>query len=676
MAKLSTLAPLFLVPVLVGAAAWATGCGSNNNNGFGTTDGGDLDGSVDGFDPFAQPDGQQQNTTLDIKPPNPTLAYPSQQQQQFTAYQGGTSTVVSQVAWSIDNGFLGSIDQQGLFKASGNAGGVTIVSASSGQAKGSTTATVVLTFQENPGNINGSDQAKLKAGGTADAGFKWLYPYDKTVFPRGLPAPVMQFGGSTAPTAFYVKITGKYLAYEGFFGGSNPARVTMSPAVWKTVSQSAAANDPLTVEVTKLAGGVATGPVKETWGIAQGSLKGTVYYNSYSSPLGGSNGATLKVKIGQQAQVLIANCSVCHSVSANGNVYAASYGHQYDATYDLTKNTALMNQKPDYSYSFGGLTPNGEKILSCGTLPGSWPPNIPGMSGNLDSKLYDTKTGALLSAPGFDGKVQKALMPVFSQDGTKVAFNQYEVGQGHTLTVMDFAFNTNTFSNLKEVANDSTNYLGWPAFIPDNKTLLYHSGVKSDYATWSGAKADLYAVDIATKTTTPLSALNGMNGNTTYLPYGPTEQTLNYEPTVLPLAVGGYYWVLFTSRRYYGNTITNPGQDDQPRKKLWVAAIDINAVPGKDPSHPAFYLDGQELAAGNMRGFWALDPCKQNGVSCETGDECCGGFCRPDGDGGFACVPPPTGQCSQEFEKCTTAGDCCDLGSLCVNGRCAKPPPN
>ena len=81
MAKLSTLAPLFLVPVLVGAAAWATGCGSNNNNGFGTTDGGDLDGSVDGFDPFAQPDGQQQNTTLDIKPPNPTLAYPSQQQQ-------------------------------------------------------------------------------------------------------------------------------------------------------------------------------------------------------------------------------------------------------------------------------------------------------------------------------------------------------------------------------------------------------------------------------------------------------------------------------------------------------------------------------------------------------------------------------------------------------------------
>ena len=30
---------------------------------------------------------------------------------------------------------------------------------------------------------------------------------------------------------------------------------------------------------------------------------------------------------------------------------------------------------------------------------------------------------------------------------------------------------------------------------------------------------------------------------------------MNYEPTVLPVAVGGYYWVVFTSRRAYGNFI-------------------------------------------------------------------------------------------------------------------------
>jgi len=45
-----------------------------------------------------------------------------------------------------------------------------------------------------------------------------------------------------------------------------------------------------------------------------------------------------------------------------------------------------------------------------------------------------------------------------------------------------------------------------------------------------------------------------------------------------------------------------------------VAAIDINPTPGTDPSHPAFYLPGQELNAGNLRGFWVVDPCKQNGI--------------------------------------------------------------
>jgi hypothetical protein len=37
-------------------------------------------------------------------------------------------------------------------------------------------------------------------------------------------------------------------------------------------------------------------------------------------------------------------------------------------------------------------------------------------------------------------------------------------------------------------------------------------------------------------------------------------------------------------------------------KKLWVAAIDLNAMPGTDPSHPAFYLPGQELLACRLCG--------------------------------------------------------------------------
>ena len=61
----------------------------------------------------------------------------------------------------------------------------------------------------------------------------------------------------------------------------------------------------------------------------------------------------------------------------------------------------------------------------------------------------------------------------------------------------------------------------------------------------------------------------------------------------------------------------------------WIcSAIDLNLTPGKDPSHPAFYLDGQEALAGNMRAFWVLDPCAPQGGGCASGDECCSGYCQ------------------------------------------------
>ena len=134
------------------------------------------------------------------------------------------------------------------------------------------------------------------------------------------------------------------------------------------------------------------------------------------------------------------------------------------------------------------------------------------------------------------------------------------------------------------------------------------------------------------------------------------DYKMNYEPTVNPIPSGGYFWVVFTSRRAYGNIASGDpfdvGDGKRPiPKKLWVAAIDQKPTPGKDPSHPAFYLPGQELGAGNMRGFWVVDPCHADGTSCETGDECCNGYCRADGTSGkLVCGGKPPG-CAQEYEN-------------------------
>jgi xanthine/CO dehydrogenase XdhC/CoxF family maturation factor len=69
-------------------------------------------------------------------------------------------------------------------------------------------------------------------------------------------------------------------------------------------------------------GGAAAGPVTQSWRIAQGSLTGIIYYNTYVSKLA-NGGAVMRIKPGSNAEVLLGGCNVCHSVSANGNVLAA-----------------------------------------------------------------------------------------------------------------------------------------------------------------------------------------------------------------------------------------------------------------------------------------------------------------------------------------------------------------
>jgi hypothetical protein len=653
---------------LVGGFAALTpsfGCGSKGGTGFG--DGGtgqdsdvppDLDGDI--FDPDTGPTTE----ALTVTPPNPVLtANGTPVTQQFTALSQYTMQPVTPDAWSLDNVALGGIDQNGLFTANGTVGGVATIEAMLGQALGTTTVTVQVVLSENPGGVSAGDQAKLKAGGNADGTFRWLYPYDKTVFPRGLTPPLFQLDGATAPTSFMLHIKTKNLDYTGFYAGSNPARVSMSTAMWKSVTLSSTGiADPLVVEMTKLAGGVVTGPVKETWSIAQGSLRGSCYYNSYSN-----GGETLRLKLGTMSQQLIGGCNVCHSVSANGNVVAANHGHSYGATNDLTKNGAPIIQQGDpYVYSFPALYPDGSLLV---TTYGS---GIPGMGQTNPPRLFDVKTNTQLTAPGLDNSGVMAQMPAFSADGKKLTFNRKESG-GHVISVMDFDQKTKTFSKLTDVWTDPQ-WPGWPQFTPDSLKILFHSGSGQDYATWSGNQANIWMIDVATKKAVACNALNGLMANSTpYLPYTTQETNFNFEPTILPLAVGGYYWTIITSRRFYGNTVTPQNGSADQRKKLWVAAIDINPKPGVDPSHPAFYLEGQDANVGSLRGFWALDPCKANGQTCESGDECCGGFCRQVGNT-KQCVPPPMG-CSNEFEKCTVAADCCNSSMLCIAGHCAQPAP-
>jgi hypothetical protein len=531
--------------------------------------------------------------------------------------------------------------------------------------------TCVVTY--NPGNVDPTTQGKLKAGGTADPAFAWLYPYDQTVFPRGLLPPTLQFAGAD-PTAVFVHVSFPGMDYQGWYGASSPARVVFAQAVWKAITLAATPTVSVKVDVTKISGTAVTGPVTENWTIAPGSLRGTIYYETYDSAMqtaiSGLGGVgIMKIQPGaSMPQVVKSGCgNVCHTASADGSTLVAATSLLGSASWDLTNNANLIVAGQGDSLIYGGIYPDGSFVVSA-TDYRTWLQN--------PSRLYDAKTGANIPTPSWDNLIVLSGTPAFSPDGKQLAFNHKDTGGGHTLGVMNYDHGTNTFSGLHDVASDPTRTLAWPAFTPDGKWVVFHAGSDQSFETDNGATGDLYFTSAGGPMVTRLDSLDGYKSGMqgTYLPQN--DPNLSFAPTVLPEAVGGYFWVVFTSHRGYGNTAPSmaggglSGADGWG--KLWVAAFDINAMPGKDPSHPAFYLDGQELAADNLRGFWVLDPCKQTSNACTSGDECCTGFCRSEDGGPTECVPPPGG-CSMEFEKCAKDSDCCDPSYSCINGHCAQP---
>jgi hypothetical protein len=469
------------------------------------------------------------------------------------------------------------------------------------------------TIVENPGNADAGTITKLEGGGAADPSFKMLYPYDQTVFPRGLLPPTLQFAGG-APEQLYLHVSFPGFDYKGFYGATSPGSVVLSPAVWKAVTLSATGKADVKIEVTKMSGGAVAGPVSETWTIAKGSLRGTIYYETYNSQILGGSGSVgiMKIQPGSATPTVVkSGCgNVCHTASADGSTLVAATSLGSSASYDLKNNVTTIHDEPTDNFTYGALTPDGSVLISA-TNYRTWLGN--------PSSLYDTKSGAKLSAPGWDGVITNAGTPAFSPDGKKIAFNREDIGGGHRLDVMSFDQATRTFSALTPAATDLGAYLGWPAFTTDTKSIVYHAGSNAQFETDNGATADLFWVDLATHQTTRLDALDGYKNGQTYLP--DNDPDLSFAPTVLPEAVGGYFWVVFTSHRGYGNTLAS--HDDNG--KLWVAALDINGSPSTDPSHPAFFLDGQETVADNLRGFWVLDPCKSSGNDCTSGDECCDG---------------------------------------------------
>jgi len=434
-------------------------------------------------------------------------------------------------------------------------------------------------------------------------------------------------------------------------------------------------------------------------------------------------------------------CVSCHSVSANGASLAASL-HNYApgawayqaSSYAIT---AEPQPAPDSALpesTFGAFTPDGTRILSIGnpectngssSFPRA-PNNFPLVPGPAVAELHDTKTGNVIPANGLKPE-WFMWMPQFSPKGNMVAFNHAKMGaDGRTdrreLAIMKYDEATNTFSDLEVIVSNEGPaptldyapmaaaglpapagngncttppsdplgaipggsctgpcYPAWPFFTPDGEGLVFSMVSEPDFmSAFPGrdtpAKSELWYVDVISKERVRLEVANtGL---------AEEDSLANYYPTMLPVQVGGYYWLFWTTTRPWGHrevaqTMSmNPAdllggllgtntasKQNANKKRIWVSAIkprqsnEAGLESFADTSSPGFYLEGQ-ANSGNVRAFATLNPCQQEGTDCTSGLDCCTGFCKiPDGADKGSCVPEKT--CSDVNERCKEDSDCC-----------------
>lgn len=507
---------------------------------------------------------------------------------------------------------------------------------------------------------------------------KVLYPYNGTVFPRSFTPPVLQWA-ATNPAAQYIKYCLRY--YDAAQANKltfrwctiapepNPTRVSIPRWVWEPFETTAAGK---TAEMTlqRLVNGVVLPEIVIPIKFSSEPMRGTIYFwevNNGRVAKIDENGTLFPQALSSSA------CNACHSVSADGSriVTQLNGGNGPGAVYDATGNHLFTrNQK----VQFQAVNPNGTLVL-WGENPATLSPIT--STANLSS-LAAAQSGRWVANPAWSPQGKYVAYASRVNSGWYVDYTTSD------LAIAEFNAANNTFFNNKVIVTGKAGrpVITYPTFSPDDQYIIYQA------ANALRTRNNLGTLYMVKRDGTGDTLLTKANGNGYLDSY---DLDVNYEPTFSPVSAGGYNWVVFVSNRTYGNTIPkcSGNQKDCGKKQLWVSAIDANPVPGSDPSHPAFWLAGQQTNNENMRGYFAKSPCKGIGAACKWNEDCCGYDPANPSKSTAKCVinqnpaPPPVtrsckafnpNSCVQPGDACAVDQDCCLFPDVfCIQGLCKSP---
>jgi len=319
-------------------------------------------------------------------------------------------------AWSLDALDLATVNNTGLVTLYSPIAGPINVFAYAGPWQGTGLANVVVNVNEKDAAVTAVIATKFVGPGVGVDPMVVRYPYDATVFPRSIKAPLIQWqtGGTPADA---VKISLRYPATGvPIFNWSRilpePApypQAVIPQAVWAAFDRTAQGAVASYV-VQRLIGGVLKAEVVRTLRFSTTPLKGRIYYTEYSDdPVAMSKWAYERsINVNDPTAIPVntfaasgltetgaLQCPVCHSVSANGKIFLTS-----DKTYSSNGGASSIDAAGKLSllgdigatapnkgsawrgFSWAAVTPDGKYSL---TGPNVW--------GNTDENPKDEAGG-------------------------------------------------------------------------------------------------------------------------------------------------------------------------------------------------------------------------------------------------------------------------------------------